>query len=116
MMTDADVARVLTHAAAFDQRTIGAADVAAWAEVIGDLELDDCLEAVAAHFGSSQDRLMPFHVRRGAVARAQARYAARLEQVVHVDPDDPAAWREAVADERRRLASPNPDTPPLELQ
>ena len=62
-MTPGDTARVLAKAAAFDQRTIGAADAAAWHEVIGDLDYADALAAVGRHYTASVDRLKPAHIR-----------------------------------------------------
>jgi hypothetical protein len=61
-MTPGDVGRVLAKAAAFDQRTVGEADVLAWIEVIGDLEAADALEAVSRHYAETDRRLMPVHV------------------------------------------------------
>jgi hypothetical protein len=62
-MTPADVARVLAKAAAFDQRTVGSADVAAWYEAIGDLDAGDALAAVTRHYRSADQRIMPSHLR-----------------------------------------------------
>lgn len=63
-MTPEDVVDVLAKAAAFDQRTIGKADVLAWHEVIGDLDRDDALTAVARFYGTvTERRLMPGDVR-----------------------------------------------------
>jgi len=63
-MTPADAARVLTKAAAFDQRTVGAADAIVWAEALDEIGVDDALEAVTRHYRGQTDRLMPAHVRR----------------------------------------------------
>lgn len=75
-MTPGDAARVLAKAAAFDQRTVGAADVAAWHEALSDLDAADALAAVARHYSTSEQRIMPVHVRRLAreavIARRQA--------------------------------------------
>lgn len=78
-MNPADVARVLTKASAFDQRTIGEADVMAWHEILGRVELADGLDAVRRHYTASSDRIMPADVLRLArVARDDRR---RLEGV-----------------------------------
>lgn len=63
-MTPGDVARVLVKAAAFDQRTIGEADVLAWHEILAPYELADALEAVTRHYRDSTDRIMPAQLRR----------------------------------------------------
>jgi len=72
-MTPDDVIDVLAKAAAFDQRTIGQADVLAWTEVLHSLELPDALEAVTRHYTESRERLMPADVIRHARAARDAR-------------------------------------------
>jgi len=68
---------VLAKAAAFDSRTVGEGDILAWAEAIGDLDIDDALAAVTRHYRDSADWLKPVHVRRHvqAIARERARTA-----------------------------------------
>ena len=62
-MKRSEVSILLTKIAAFDQRTIGNADVEAWSEALGDaVGLADSLDAVTKHFRSSADRLMPIHI------------------------------------------------------
>jgi hypothetical protein len=78
-MTPADTARVLAKAAAFDQRTIGAADVAAWHEAIGDLDAADALAAVTRHFQQTEQRIMPSHIRRLTAEIARERRKALRE-------------------------------------
>jgi hypothetical protein len=63
-MTPGDAARVLAACALYDNRTVGKADAAAWFHTIGDLPIEDALEAVARHYRDSTDRMMPAHVRR----------------------------------------------------
>lgn len=69
----AEVALVLTKAAAYDRRTVGEADARAWHEVLGDVELVDALAAVARHYRDSTDWLMPAHLRRLATAHRTER-------------------------------------------
>ncbi len=90
-MNRGDVARVLTKAAAFDSRTIGEADIAAWYEAIGDLEAVDALASVTRHYRETSDRLMPAHVRRlvTEIARERHRTAREAREVA-------AAQREAI--------------------
>lgn len=78
-MTPGDAVRVLTKAAAFDSRTIGQADAAAWYEAIGELDVADALAAVTRHYATSTDRLMPAHVRRIAADLARERHRAERE-------------------------------------
>lgn len=80
MITPADAARILAKAAAIDQRTVGDADVLAWAEILADLEYADALAAVTAHYAESAERLMPAHVRQHA--RAIARERRRIEREI----------------------------------
>ncbi|MFV2094843.1 hypothetical protein ACFHW1_05040 [Micromonospora sp. LOL_014] len=87
-MTPGDTARVLAKAAAFDQRTIGEADIAAWHEALADLDGADCLAAVTRHYATSEKRLMPVHVRAIAVEIRRERQQ-----------------RDREADQRRQLAA-----------
>lgn len=63
-MTPGDSARVLAACAIYDNRTVSVTDAAAWFKVIGDLPVEDALEAVARHYAESTERIMPAHVRR----------------------------------------------------
>lgn len=63
-MKPGDAARVLGTAAMYDYRTVGPLDVAAWFKVIGHLDLEDALEAVARHYADSTERIMPAHINR----------------------------------------------------
>lgn len=60
----AEVALVLTKAAAYDRRTVGEADAKAWHEVLSDVELVDALAAVARYYRDETAWLMPAHLRR----------------------------------------------------
>ena len=73
-MTPAEVARVLAKASAFDQRTIGEADVAAWYEIVARVDLVDALIAVTRHYTETSARIMPADLLRHAkVAREDRR-------------------------------------------
>jgi hypothetical protein len=61
-MTRDDTIDVLTAIAAFDQRTIGDADVDAWHLVIGDLPRDYALAAVAHHHRTTTERCKAAHI------------------------------------------------------
>lgn len=65
-MTPAEVARLLSKASAFDQRTIGELDVAAWHEILVRVDLADALAAVTRHYTETRERLMPADVVRHA--------------------------------------------------
>lgn len=75
-MTPAEVARVLTKASAFDQRTIGETDVLAWHEVIGRHEAADALAAVTRHYTETRERLMPADLMRHMKAIREERRRA----------------------------------------
>lgn len=62
-MTPAETAAVLAKAAAYDRRTVGRADVAAWHEALADVDMPDALAAVTAHYRDSTDWLQPAHIR-----------------------------------------------------
>ncbi len=61
-MTPAETARVLAAAAAFDQRTVGTADVAAWHAALSELDYADARDAITRHYRTTTDRVMPVHV------------------------------------------------------
>lgn len=111
-MNKAEAAKLLTFCAAFDQRTIGSADVEAWALALADVPWDDSARAAVAAFygapGGSDDRdarrfIQPHHVRTG---RTRIRHD-RLARVVEPTPntvegvtyhDELRAVRKAIAD------------------
>ena len=66
-MTPQETAAVLAKCSGFDQRTVGSADVMAWHEVIGYLDLEDCLKAVTVHYSEQSNRAMPADIRRIAI-------------------------------------------------
>jgi hypothetical protein len=61
-VTPAEMAEVLAACSAYDSRTVGIVDVAAWHKAIGHLDKADALEAVAQHYATSRDRIMPADV------------------------------------------------------
>jgi len=69
----AQTAQLLTVIATYDRRQLGDADVLSWHEAVGDLDYDACREAVARHYKSATDWLMPAHVRRLATAASNDR-------------------------------------------
>lgn len=97
-MTPEDIIDVLAKAAAFDNRTVGKADVLAWHEVIGDLDRDDALAAVARFYGTvTERRLMPGDVRTLAGEIVRERRRRKPEAVA------PGCW-EPDEDARRKLS------------
>jgi hypothetical protein len=59
-----ETAHALALMQAFDQRTVGDADVIAWQSVLADADLRDVEEAVRRHYAEQTDRILPAHVRR----------------------------------------------------
>lgn len=86
-MTPAETARVLAAAAAFDRRTVGQADVAAWHSALYELDYPDARDAVTRHYQISTEWIMPMHILRTVQAR---REAARLRDMPPV-AEQPAA-------------------------
>lgn len=105
-MTPEQTADVLVKLAAYDQRTVGAGDVLAWHEVIGHMDLADCLAAVTAHYASEPRRAMPADIRRLAIdirdtrksREHQAERRLALEAGVPDRSEDVKALVRAVAD------------------
>jgi hypothetical protein len=108
-MNTIDVARVLAKIATFDNRTVEASTVAVWGEVIGDLQVDDCLAAVAEHFAGSTDYLLPAHVRAVAERLAAERRAHQRALATPPTQPRPVATEEhkaAIIAELRRTLPP----------
>jgi len=61
-MNRAETARLLGLAAAFDQRTVGDADVVAWSTVLDWVPFTDGVAAVKAHYAVEVRRVMPADV------------------------------------------------------
>lgn len=109
MITKGDAARILAKCAAYDQRTIGDADVAAWHEALNLAEpaitAADALLAVAQWHADNTDerRIRIAHIIRGAQhiahRRAGAERAAKLAEQLAVE----AAETEDHTEERDEL-------------
>lgn len=88
-MSPAEVGVLLARMALFDARTVGDADVAAWFDVCGDLDLDIAVAAVGRHYAASTERVMPAHVR--ACARVILSERAAHERARRAEPE-PVDW------------------------
>lgn len=66
MISRREVGQLLALAAAFDQRTVGTADVEAWHQIAQDHDwrLDTARQAITAHYGDRTERVMPAHITR----------------------------------------------------
>jgi len=74
-VTRGEVARLLTFAATFDQRTIGEADVLAWYALLAPKVYDDAMESVRRWYADHRDRIMPADVLAGIRAIGNQRTA-----------------------------------------
>jgi hypothetical protein len=112
-MKPSEVAELLTFAAAFDRRTVGAADVAAWTTVLGDIGLDPARHAVSAHYAETRDWIMPSDIRQRVLAsrrNAAADYQGPglPAEIPDADPDDVQAYLAALRAQRTRAAVGQP--------
>lgn len=74
-------AAILAKIAAVDRRIVGEVEIMAWHEVLGDLDPNDCLAAVATLRKETDEWLMPVHIRR-VVADIEKRRLYRKRQEV----------------------------------
>lgn len=74
---------VLAKAAALDNRNQSDAAILAWHEVIGDLDYQDALQAVAVHRRESTEYLMPVHIRRIAEKLRSERQEREAKEQQH---------------------------------
>lgn len=114
-MTPSEVVDVLTKCAAFDQRTIGEGDVLAWHEVIGRMDLGDCLNAVTKYYtenGAEARRVMPADVKRLAAGFRDQRQARENQAARAIGPGPTVRNRSAevnalIASVVEKLPSPD---------
>lgn len=106
-MTPVEIGMLLAKAAAYDARTVGKADVAAWHEALHMLDYGDAMAALVDHFRESTERLMPVHINR----RVKAMRAERLtgidavELAPDVDTANVALWLETIRKRRDDIAA-----------
>jgi hypothetical protein len=85
-MTPQETGAVLAKMAVYDQRNVSPTDVMAWHEVIGHLELQDCLTAVTTHYRESSQRAMPADIRRLAISVRDQRKAGQTVRALPAGP------------------------------
>jgi len=86
-MKSSEVAKLLAMASAFDNRSVGEANVSAWAAALApDMPFPDAAEAVRQHFATTSDYLMPVHV--NAYVRQLRRLRVSACQTVPEIPPD----------------------------
>jgi hypothetical protein len=95
-----EIGALLAKAAGYDNRTIGQGNILAWHEAIGDLRLDDCLQAVTLHHRTSTEYLMPVHIRRHAAEVRRERQDRELETERRLELEAYAATAGPLTDRR----------------
>lgn len=127
-MIASETALVLAVAAAFDARTIGDGDVAAWHSALYDLDFGACREAVIAHYRRSDDRITPAQIRHLTNPDAANKRVPAPPENIAANPHE---WRKRVSQagiqgpltnqQRRELVLAYPDiaakltAPPMRL-
>lgn len=91
--------QLLAKIQAHDNRNVDKATIAAWHEVVSDLDFEDAMTAVADHRRQSAEYLLPVHVREGVRRIRGARLAAAGPPMPTCDPDDIEAYQA----ERKRM-------------
>lgn len=106
-MKPSEAAKLLATAAAWDRRTVGEVDAQAWAKSLDDLQLEECVTAIAAHFRAcpNQAYLMPAHVREHVVHHRRAEAQRIHDQDVLDDIDRRKAITAPVSDRQRSLTA-----------
>ncbi|AAR29706.1 hypothetical protein VWBp16 [Streptomyces phage VWB] len=107
-MKKSEAAKLLGHAAAFDNRTVGEVDATAWASALHDVPLDDdATAAVARYYGTPPTRegerlwIQPHHVKSGRLAIRQERLGTTLPG--YVAPAELETGAEFIARRQRQI-------------
>lgn len=106
-MTIEDLGKLLGVIAAFDKRTVGKADVAAWYQVVGDLPFTECRDAVLAFQRREGDKMIrPGDVRHAVVSARRGRIDKALSRMRGPDdPDDPQEYIRQIREDREEAAN-----------
>ena len=91
-MSPNEIIDLLSLAAAYDQRTVGQADVTAWHAVLFKLDSDEAQAAVIAHYQDSTVRLMPADIYKRCRPQATRHLTSVPAPEVHEGPADPDRW------------------------
>ena len=75
-MTTEELTMLLARIQLLDNRAIDELTIQAWEPIVGDLHIEDAIEAVNEHFRASDAYLRPTHVVQGAARARIARWAA----------------------------------------
>lgn len=104
-MNPADVPRLLAMAAARDNRKRNDAMAIAWFQDLGDLAFDAAVEAMNQHYRTSDEYLMPVHIRRIAeeLDRERRREARLQREAITADRERRALDSRPIADRSAEL-------------
>lgn len=104
-MKRSEVAALLSMCSAYDNRTIGEADVVAWHTIIGHLPVEQARAAVIDHYTRESRRIMPADVMAGAKRiRRDLLDSADASFVPSCDPDDAEEYRRQLIEHRKAVA------------
>lgn len=111
-MNPAEAAVLLARASGVDGRAVGEPQARVWAHLLRDVNLADALEAVDAHYSTSDRFLYPVHVIDGAKRivdqREGALRRAELDAQISAENDGELAERPV----RQAIESAMPSAPP----
>lgn len=82
-----ETAKVLAAIQIYDARHVDQATVKAWHKMIGRFTMQDCLNAVEAHFAESTEYLLPAHVIRRVKSIRSRRLALAENPVLNYDDE-----------------------------
>ena len=107
MVSPAEAQVLLSMASGVDNRKPDADAAKAWAAILDGLSFEDCRIAVIEHFQTSDEYLMPIHVRRIVHRLRRDRvndYGTMPDPPPELDPDDEAGYRRWYAATKRAIA------------
>lgn len=110
-MNRSETAELLALTAAYDQRTIGDADVLAWHDLLAATSLADARDIVRTHYATKRDRIMPVDVIDG-VRKIRRERIERSEHLL-VPPGEltPEGYRKWLLEARSQIADGAWDEP-----
>ena len=91
-MSPDEIVDLLTLCTAYDQRTVGHGDKAAWHAALFKLDPDEAQAAVIAHYQDSTQRIMPADIYRRCRPQAIRRLTSVPAPAVSDGPPDPDRW------------------------
>jgi hypothetical protein len=107
-VTPEETGLLLATCAAYDQRTTGDADTAAWFEALTDVNYADAKAVVVAHYREPGPRITVGEISAGARKMMRARISAIQEDPPEACADDPAVYLDWLRGVRRQAALPAP--------